>query len=92
MESTVEALAHQIAPTHLLIVAIVIVACGAFAMIVRESMKWGAVAVATGIMMAVGVQWLKTDPATWSAWGWQAMTLAGVTFGAGIHFATQIDV
>ncbi|WP_049096378.1 hypothetical protein [Burkholderia cepacia] len=92
MESTVEALARQITPNHLLIVAMVIVASGAFAMIVRESMKWGAVAVATGIMMAAGVQWLKTDPATWSAWGWQAMTLAGVIFGAGIHFATQIDV
>lgn len=92
MERTVEALAYQITPNHLLIVAIAIVAAGAFAMIIRESMKWGAVAVATGMIMAAGVQWLKTDPATWSDWGWQAMTLTGVIFGAGIHFATQIDV
>ncbi|PZR38300.1 MULTISPECIES: hypothetical protein [Burkholderiaceae] len=78
----------SIEPGCLLYIAIAIGAIG-FITMAAESINWGAVAVAAALSLAGNIQWARTDPASFSSWGWILTTAIGAIFGARIHFACQ---
>lgn len=52
-------------------------------------LEWGASGVAAAIVLAVNVQWYKSDLAAFRSWGWLLMAVLSAFVGFGVQRAVR---